>query len=178
MEEKVSVWKANLNNGLILALVGIAYSLVMYFFDLYLNKTQGYIYLFLLIVMLFFLVRSYRDNYLHGYITYGQAVGAGVIIFLYYAIISALFMYILYKLIDPGLTEKQLVMVEEEILKRGLPQEAVDAGMKFQRKILIPEVLAPFSIVNNMVVGVIMSLIVAIFIRKEGNPLIDSPEVN
>ena len=45
MEEKVNPWKANLTNGLILGLVGIVYSLVMYFLDLSLNKTQGYIFL-------------------------------------------------------------------------------------------------------------------------------------
>ena len=42
MEEKVSVWKANLNSGLIMGLVGIVYTLVIYFLDLTLNKVQGY----------------------------------------------------------------------------------------------------------------------------------------
>jgi hypothetical protein len=37
--------------------------------------------------------------------------------------------------------------------------------------------MAPISIFGNMLYGVIMSLIVAIFAKKEGNPLIDSPEV-
>ncbi len=54
MEEKVNVWKANLTNGLILGLVGIVYSLVMYFLDLTLNKAQGYILLLILIVSLVF----------------------------------------------------------------------------------------------------------------------------
>ncbi|MDY0099661.1 MAG: DUF4199 domain-containing protein [Bacteroidales bacterium] len=178
MEEKVSVWKANLNNGLILALVGIVYSLIMYFLDLYLNKTQGYIFMVVLIVVLYYLVKSYRDNYLHGYITYGQAVGAGVVIFLYYAVISAVFAYILYKFIDPDLTARQLAMTEEILLKKGMPQEAIDAGMKVQKKMMVPEIMAPFSILGNMVTGVIMSLLVAIFVRKEGNPLIDAPVEN
>ena len=34
MEQNVNVWKANLTNGLILGLIGIVYSLVMYFLDL------------------------------------------------------------------------------------------------------------------------------------------------
>ena len=178
MEEKVSVWKANLNNGLILALVGIVYSLIMYFLDLYLNKTQGYIFMVVLLVVLYYLVKSYRDNYLHGYITYGQAVGAGVVIFLYYAVISAVFAYILYKFIDPDLTARQLAMTEEILLKKGMPQEAIDAGMKVQKKMMVPEIMAPFSILGNMVTGVIMSLLVAIFVRKEGNPLIDAPVEN
>ena len=87
MEEKVSVWKASLTNGLILGLLGVVYSLVVYFLDLSFNKVQGYVFLLILIVALFYLVKSYRDNFLHGYINFGQAVGAGVVIFVYYSII-------------------------------------------------------------------------------------------
>jgi hypothetical protein len=178
MEENVSVWKANLNSGLILGLIGVAYSLVMYFLDLTLNRNQGYFLLVILIISLYILVKSYRDNYLHGYMTYGQAVGAGVVIFLYYAIISAIFVYILYTLIDPGLVAKQLANTEEMLEKRGMTQEALDAAMNIQRKIIKPGIMAPFSILGSMVTGVIMSLIVGIFVRKEGNPLIDAPEGN
>lgn len=178
MGKKVSVWKANLNNGLILALVGIVYSLVMYFFDIYLNKTQGYIFMVVLLLVLYYLVKSYRDNYLHGYITYGQAVGAGVVIFIYYAVISAIFTYILFKFIDPDLTAKQLAMTEEILLQKGVPQEAIYAGMSVQRKMMVPEIMAPFSILGNIFTGVIMSLLAAIFVRKEGNPLIDAEVEN
>jgi hypothetical protein len=177
MEQKANVWKANLTNGLILAMIGIVYTLVMYFLDLIINKTQGYVFLLILVVSLFILVKSYRDNYLRGYITYGQAVGAGVVIFLYYAILTAIFTYILFAIIDPGLIDKQLAAAEELMAKRGLPQEAVDAGLKIQKKMMKPEIMAPISIFGNMLYGVIMSLIVAIFVKKEGNPLIDSPEV-
>jgi small-conductance mechanosensitive channel len=177
MENNVSVWKANLTNGLILGLVGIVYSLVMYFMNLTFNKTVGYIFLLVLIILLFFLVRSYRDNYLYGYITFGKAFGTGVVIFLYYSIIAAIFTYILYAVIDPGLSAKQLAFTEEIMSKRAMPQEALDAAMKIQKKIMKPEIIAPFSIVGNMLYGTVMSLIVAIFVRKEGNPLIDAPEV-
>lgn len=176
MEEKVSVWKANLTNGLILGLISVVYALVMYFLDLTLNKTQSYLLLLVLIVILYFMLKSYRDNYLHGYIKYGQSVGAGVVIFLYYSIISAIFAYVLYKFIDNGLIEKQIAMAEEMMAQRGTPQQAIDAAVKFQRKIMIPEIMAPVSIINNMFMGTIISLLVSIFIKKEGNPLIDIPE--
>jgi hypothetical protein len=176
MEEKVSVWKANLNNGLILGLIGIVYMLVMYFLDLSFNKTQVYLFYLIQIIILFFLIKSYRDNYLHGYITYGQAVGAGVIIFLYYAVIAAIFTYILYAVIDTGLSAKQLEFMEEEMLKKNLPQEAVDTAMKMQKKFIKPEIMAPVSILGNMITGVIMSLLASIFVRKEGNPLAETSE--
>ena len=176
MEAKVSVWKANLSNGLILGLTGVVYSLIMYFLDLSFNKTQGYLFYLILIVVLFFLLKSYRDNYLHGYITYGQAVGAGAVIFLYYSIIIAAFTYILYAFIDTGLVAKQLEFAEEMMLKKNVPQEAIDTAMNMQKKMLKPEIMAPFSILGNMVIGVIISLLAAIFVRREGNPLLEPSE--
>jgi hypothetical protein len=175
MEQKVSVWKANLNNGLILGLVGIVYSLVMYFLDLSFNKAQGFIFIIIQIGLLFYLLKSYRDNIMHGQITYGESLGAGVIICLYYSIIVAIFSYILYTVIDTGLLEKQLAFTEETMVKRGAPQAAIDAGMSIQRKLMKPAIMAPLSVFMNMIWGLIISLIVSVFIRKEGNPLIDSP---
>jgi hypothetical protein len=40
-----------------------------------------------------------------------------------------------------------------------------------------PAFMAPFSILGNMILGLIISLIVAAFVRKEGNPLLDTPTV-
>lgn len=176
METTTNPWKANLANGLILGLVGIVYNLVIYFLDLTLNKSVTYIFLVLSVFLLYYFIRSYRDNYLHGNITYGQSVGAGVIIFLYYSIIAAVFTYILYKIIDPGLIDKTLAMAEEQMIKSGrVPEGSVETAMSFQRKFMRPEIIAPFSILGTMIYGTIISLIVSIFTRKEGNPLIDTP---
>jgi hypothetical protein len=175
MEQEVNAWKSNLTNGLILGLVGVVYSLIMYFLDLSLNKTQGYIFFVIQIALLYFLLKSFRDNYMHGQITYGQSVGAGVIICLYYAIIMAVFTYILYTVIDTGLIGKQLAASEEALLKKGLPQASIDTALAMQAKIMKPGIIAPLSIITNMIWGVIISLLISIFIRKEGNPLIDAP---
>ena len=83
MDNNINPWKANITNGLILGLIGIVYTMVVYFLDLTFNKVQGWVFLALLIIILFFLVKSYRDNYRHGFITFGQGLGAGMIIFLY-----------------------------------------------------------------------------------------------
>lgn len=177
MEQNVNVWKANLTNGVILGLIGIVYTLVMYFLDLTFNKVQGYVFLLILIVALYYLIKSYRDSYMHGYITYGQAVGAGVVIFLYYSVIMAVFLYLLYAVIDTGLIAKQLAFAQDLMEKKGIPQEAMDTAMKIQKKFIKPEIIAVTGIFGNMLTGVIMSLLAAIFVKKEGNPLIESQEV-
>ncbi|NLA49182.1 MAG: DUF4199 domain-containing protein [Bacteroidales bacterium] len=175
MDQNVNPWKANITNGMIFALIGIVYTLLMYFFDLTLNKVQGWVFMLVQIVILYFLLKSYRDNYRYGSISYSQGLGAGMIIFLYYAIIIAIFSYILYAWIDPDLIDKQLAFAEEQMLEKGIPAEAVEAGMKVQAKLLKPSIMAFLSIIGTMVQGLIMSLIVAAFVRKENNPLIDNP---
>jgi hypothetical protein len=176
MEENINPWKTNLANGLIFGLVGIAYSLVIYFLDLTFNKVQNPVFLLIQAIILFYLLKSYRDNYLHGRMTFGQSFGAGLIIYLYFALIMAVYLYILYTVIDAGLIDKQLAFAEDLLVKKGMPQSAIDTGMAFQRKIMKPGIMAPISIFGNMLYGAVICLLVSIFVRKEGNPLIDTPE--
>ena len=175
MDEKVSVWKANLTNGLIMGLLGVVFTLVLYFLNLIFSRSLGYIFLIAQIFILYYMIKSYRNNWLHGYMTYGQSVGAGVIIFLYYAVISAIFTYILYKFIDTGLTAKLLSFSEDTLVKRGMSQQMIDAGMAFNKKIFTPGIMALMSVFWIMLEGTIISLIISIFTRKEGNPLVDAP---
>jgi hypothetical protein len=176
METKVSVWKANLSNGLILGLIGIVFTLVLYFLDLLLNKTLSYILLPINLAVLYFMIKSYRDNYLNGYMTYGQSVGAGVIIFLYSTILSVIFSFILYKYIDPGLINKLLAVSEETLVKKGMDQQSIDTGMSFTKKLMTPGFMSITGLIGGMFFGTIISLLISIFTRKEGNPLVDIPE--
>ena len=175
MEEKVNIWKANLTNGAIMSLVVIAFSLVLYFFDLTFNKTVGYINIPIRMALLYFLLKSFRDNFMHGQITYGQSVGAGMVIFVYVAIIMAIYTYLLWAVIDPELAKKSLAFTEEAMVKKGTPQAAIDAGMAFTAKIMKPGIMALASIFTTLFGGIIYSLLISISIKKEGNPLIDAP---
>jgi len=176
MEEKVNPWKSNLTNGLILGMVAVVYSLVMYFLDLSLNKTQSYIFMVIEVFLVYFLLKSYRDNYLHGQISYGQSVGAGVIMFLYSAIITSIFSYILFSFIDPGLIAKQMAITEEGMRAKGnFTEDQLETAMKFSAKFMKPGIMVISGLFASMLFGTIVSLIVSIFVKKEGNPLIDTP---
>lgn len=176
MEEKVNPWKANFTNGMIMGLAGVIFTLIIWILDLTFNKTVPYLFLVISLFLLYYFIKSYRDNYLHGIITYGQSVGAGVIIYLYYSIIMAVFSYLLYTVIDPDLTGRMIAFVEEQLRASGrIPEESIETTMRIQKKFLQPEITAPFSILSNMFYGVVLSLIAAIFTKKEGNPLIDTP---
>lgn len=173
MENKVSPWKANLNAGIILGLIGIIWTLGLWFFDQTTNRSIGWILWIVIIIGLFLGIKSYRDKYLNGFITYGQSLGAGVIIMLYYSIITAVFTYVLYKFIDPNLTEKMLALTEEQLVERGMAEGMIEQSMEMQKKILTPLVMSVSSIFGGVFIGTVLSLIISLFTKREGNPLID-----
>jgi hypothetical protein len=173
MEAKRSIWKETLNYGIILGLISVGLSVLTYMFDLTFKTWIIWPSLIINLLVLYFLLISYRDHYNNGFISYGKSVGAGVIINLYAAIIVAIYIYVLYSFIDPGLVDKQLAFAEEKMIARGVPESAIDAGMQVQAKLMKPWFTSLMSIVNSVFFGLIISLIVSLFTMKKGNPLLE-----
>jgi len=176
MEAKKSIWKETLNYGIIYGLITVVFSVLTYMFDLTFKTWILLPSLLLSLVVLFFLLRSYRDHYNNGYISYGKAVGAGVIISIYAAIITAIYVYVLYAFIDPGLMDKSLAVAEEKLITKGIPEEAIDQALAMQAKMMKPWFTALMGIINSVFYGLILSLIVSLFVMKKGNPLLEEAE--
>ena len=176
MEQKKSMWKETLNYGIILGLVTVVFSVLTYMFDLTFKTWILWPSLLLSVVVLYLLLRSYRDHYNNGYITYGKSLGAGVIINIYAAIISAVYIYLLYTVIDPELMSKSMAVAEAKMVEKGLPEEAIEKAIEMQAKMLKPWFTTLSSTLSSIFYGFILSLIVSIFIKKEGNPLLDEVE--
>jgi hypothetical protein len=176
MEEKRSIWKETVNYGIILGLVSVGLSVLTYMFDLTFKTWIIWPSLLISLLVLYFLLRSYRDHYNNGYISYGKSVGAGVIINLYAAIITGIYVYVLYAFIDPGLVDKSLAMQEERMITRGMPQASIDAAMQMQAKMMKPWFTSLMSVISSVFYGLIISLIISLFVIKSGNPLLEEAE--
>lgn len=176
MEQKRSIWKETLNYGIILGLIGVGFSVLTYMFDLTFKTWIIWPSMLLSLVVLFLLLRSYRDHYNNGYISYGKSVGAGVIISVYAAIITAIYIYVLYAFIDPGLMDKSLAMAEAKMIEKGLPEAAVEKALEMQAKMMKPWFTGLMGLINSVFYGLILSLIVSLFVMKKGNPLLDEVE--
>jgi hypothetical protein len=176
MEQKRSIWKETLNYGIIYGLITVGLSLLTYMFDLTFETWIIWPSLLIGVLVLFFLLRSYRDHYNNGYISYGKSVGAGVVISVYAALISAVYIYVLYAFIDPGLLDKSLAVQEERFIARGMPEAAIDQALAMQAKMMKPWFTTMMSVIMSVFYGLILSLIVSLFIMKKGNPLLDEVE--
>jgi succinate-acetate transporter protein len=173
MEQKRSIWKETLNYGIIFGLISVVISVLAYMFDLTFKTWLIWPSLLVSLIVLFLLLRSYRDHYNNGYISYGRAVGAGVIINIYAALITAIYIYVLYSFIDPGLIDKSLALAEAKMQDRGIPEEAIDKAMMVQAKLIKPWFTSLMGTITSIFYGFILSLIVSLFVMKKGNPLLD-----
>lgn len=168
MEQKTSVWKGTLNSGLILGLVLVLFSLLLWFFNQALNQKLASISYVFLIAGLYLGIKDFRDKSRGGFLSYGGALGAGVVISIYVAVITAIFTILLYQVIDPGLIEKVKAVAEDRLVNRGMSDEQIEMAMKVSGKFMNPVFMAINALIGSVFIGTIISLFLAIFLKREG----------
>ena len=155
--------------GLITGLVLIIYTLLLYMTNNLLeqNFILGILNYVILIAGILIGTRTYRDQHLGGYISYGKALGTGVLISIFSGVIMGVFTYLLYQVIDPGLMEKSIQLIQEEMLKQGMAESQVETMTEMQQTIRSPLVMMFGSIISYGFLGLIFSLITSIFTKNE-----------
>lgn len=121
-------------------------------------------------VALYFCLKHWRDNYLGGYIRYGQSLSAGILFMFFASVIYAFYNVVYMTWIDPEAVDRMLDMMEEQYYKQGFTEDKVTAMMEFGAKLHGPGMQFFSVIIGTTFMGVIISLIVSMFIRREGDP--------
>jgi len=170
MEEKKSTLMKNaLNWGLTLGIGLIIYSLIMYFLNLSIEKWVGWLSYIIVVAVVVIGTINYRDKELGGYMTYGQALGFGILVILFAQIINAIYNYIFMKFIAPEIIEKMISIQEEEMIKRGIPEAQIEQGMGMVKKFMTPLFINLIAIPITVFFGFIITLITSIFLQKKSS---------
>lgn len=169
-ENKNSVGKSALVAGTLLGIILVIYSLMMYFLNQTGNKYVGWLSFVIMIAGIVYLQIQYRDKELKGTMPYGKAFGFAVLMVLVASVITSVFTYILFTVIDPGLVDKLLAAAEEQLAQRGMTGDQIDMAMKVTKKMMSPPLMAVFGLIGNMFWGTIISLITSAITKKEPTP--------
>ncbi len=167
---KNHVWKNSLNYGIMTGMVLIIYNVILYIFDLNLNKNLGYVVFVLILIGIIAGTKSLRDKIQGGTITYGRALGSGVLISTIAGIITGIYIYILMKHIDPDIIKNIYIQMEEEMLNKGLPEDQIEMAMNISKKFTTPGMMAILTPFNYAFLGLIFSLITSAFLKKKADP--------
>ncbi|MFC2137175.1 DUF4199 domain-containing protein [Bacteroidota bacterium] len=172
MENKPNIYKSAMNYGAIVGFALVIYSVLMYMLDLSTNRTMGNLSFIILLAGIIFGIKNYRDKVNDGIIAYTKSLGLGILITVFAGIISTFYSYIQMTIIDPELPAKIMEIAEEAMLDRGMTEEQVEMQMQMTAKMMKPLSLSIIGILSFAFYGTILSLIVSIFMKKEGDPFV------
>ncbi|MCF6342636.1 MAG: DUF4199 domain-containing protein [Bacteroidales bacterium] len=168
-ENKRSVVMPSLMYGIYLGIVLIVFNLIMYLLDV--DRASGLMRVSYLIMAtgLFLAMISVRDKYLDGFASYGKAFGTGFWTGLFAAVLGALFTYIDVLYIDPGMIDEILVKAEESMLAANpnMSDEQLDQALSMTEMFTSPLMITVWAFIENVVSATILSLIIAIFAKRE-----------
>jgi hypothetical protein len=171
MENKRSQIKLAMNFGAIYGLSSVAVFLVFYFIGTDIqSKLPQWISYLLLVLLIVTGIKSYRDEDLGGYISYGKSLGTGTLIALFGGVITGFFTLIFFNYIAPDMVQRILDETQKNMMEQGMSDEQVEMAISYSRKFMTPIWLFVFSVLGSAFMGFIFSLIISIFMKKEQTP--------
>jgi hypothetical protein len=167
MENKPSTLVVSLGYGVIIALAIIVFSLILFLLNVVQGSALEYLTYLILLGGLFLAQTNFRNKYLGGYIEYGKAFVIGMLISLFVAIIFGIYTFVFLKYIDPGAMEEAMSVAEQKLMDRGMSDMEIEQGMAIARKFQSVGLSSFGSFLVTFIFGIILSLITAIFVKKE-----------
>ncbi len=175
MEQKpASLMKSALIYGLYLGIASILISVVLYVLGYTFEKWVQYTTYPILLIGVILAQLGYK-KVLGGEMTYGQALGVGVMTVIFASVLGSIYTYLLYTIIDPSLQEQLRLFTEQQIIEQGrVPEEQLDTVLEMTAKFQKPWIISISAIFGSALIGLIISLITAIFTKQ--NPSDEVPE--
>lgn len=167
-ENQSSVSSVALKYGLIGALISVVFTAVLLIAGVEVSGWIGSLgYLILIGAMVLAMKEYKKSNY--GYMSYGQGLGIGTLVSLFFGVLGGVFMYIYTSFIDPNYTSTVMDKQRIELEEKGMSDEQIDQAIAMGESFSSPVMMIVWSIVGYLFIGFILSLIIAA-IMKHARP--------
>lgn len=136
------------------------------------GEIVGYTGIVLSFLLVFFGIRSYRENVGGGRITFGRAFAVGILITVISCICYVITWEIIYFKLLPGFADKYANYMVERLRASGASQQMIEAKLKEMNAFKVmynnPLINAAISFLEPFPLGLIITLISAAILRKKG----------
>jgi hypothetical protein len=130
----------------------------------------GYTGIVLSFLLVFFGIRSYRENVGNGSITFGRAFSVGILITLISCVFYVVTWEIIYFKLMPGFAAEFTNYAVEQVRASGGSQQMIDAKIQEMKNLIVmlnnPLINAAMTFTEPFPVGLIVTLISAAILRK------------
>ena len=168
-EPRPSSFKVAINHGLLLGGVLIVFSYLMYLFGVDFDSKLQWISYLIMIAGLFLGIKKWRDQYNNGFVSYGDAFKNGFFTMLIAGILTSVWVLLFFSIIAPEEIGKMMEMAEEKMYESqpDMTDDQIELAMKWSKMFMSPVWMAIWGFIGSIFAGVILSAIIAIFIKKE-----------
>ena len=130
----------------------------------------GYTAIVLSFLLVYFGIRSYRDNVGGGQITFGKAFGVGICITLISCVCYVLAWEILYHIFMPDFWDKYVARMVEKLRASGASAVVIQAQVDQMKMYANPLINIAMTFIEPFPVGLVITLVSAAILRKKAKP--------
>lgn len=171
MIEKTTITKHAQKPGILLGLSFVIFNLMFYYLNLISTNASfiGVTPYLLMIGVIMYSIKSYRDNVNNGLISLTTAVKIGIIVSAIGAIVYGIYYTIFVTLIEPDFITITLDATKEQlkITKPNLKGNELETALSIAKLIMKPILTVPITLISYSIVGTIFGTIIGLFLRKE-----------
>ena len=165
--------KSAIMSGLVLGFIFIAYSMLLYVFEVNYFSIGFGILNFLIMIAIYISVmfvagKKVRNNQFDGYMTYGQAFVFTLAVGIVGGILTAVYNYLYYEFLDLSFIENQVSEFLYNMEQKGLPEEQLQGiKSKMEKQFSSPPVKQALKgLLSSSIIAVVLALIVSIFVKQ------------
>lgn len=179
--QQSSVYREAMMYGLYLGGISIFFTAVTWatnlieVLGLFGSSALGFFQIVLLVILLIFFTKKYRDKALEGKITFGQAYLFGILMVVFSTILAACFSYVLNAFIDPEYAQRTVTMLQDKTYQfmssRGVADDQIEQAIKSMeaKGVSTPLDALLSSVSFGLIGGAIVSLLSAAIVKKNSD---------
>ncbi|NEM96994.1 DUF4199 domain-containing protein [Pontibacter burrus] len=164
-ETQPSVTSSAIKYGLISALIGIVYMLILYVTDKGDNIALSSVIYIIIILGIYLGMKEYKSIN-NGYMSYGQGLGIGSIVSVVFGLLLGAATWVYTTFIDSGYTQRVLERQREKFLDSGMTDEQIDRIMASAEAAQGPLMAILGSALLYLIVGFLLSLIISAIVKN------------
>ncbi len=161
--------KPYLKYGLITCCILIIWTMIQYLTGLDRSDVGQYLNWISYPIMIVFIVLTLNEvkSQNEGYLSFGDGFKNGFLMMVVVAAIMSVFTFIYFSFINPEFLDYVREKAIEEMENKDMSDEEIEQAMGIAEIFMGKGAMAAFALFGNMVVGAILSLIIAAIMKKE-----------
>lgn len=166
MQDQVSTTRVALKFGVLTAVAVIVYSTLINLTGMTQNRALTSLAFVILIVGIVLAMKEFRAQN-NTFMSYGQGLGIGSLVSAIVGLIGSMFSMFYMEFIDNTIIKQSMDKAREDMEARGMDDAQIEQAMSMTEKFMTPGVMFAMGVLSYVIIGFILSLIIAAIMRKD-----------